>query len=228
MILGSAAVGTLVLRVDPQRAAEPARVPTLPAALAFLGLFVVLLLALPVLAHTTGNDAIDLIDRFFRSGALVFGGGHVVLPLLSEAVVTPGLVSSGDFLAGYGAAQAVPGPLFSFAAYLGFVIDRPVGGWAGAALALGAVYLPSFLLVFGALPFWSRLSANRHARAALASANAGVLGILGAALYSPVFTSAVGAPLHLAIALAGFAGLTVLKLPPWLVVLFCALAGLML
>ena len=150
---------------------------------------------------------LDLIDRFYRTGSLVFGGGHVVLPLLSEAVVAPGLVTQGDFLAGYGAAQAVPGPLFSFAAYLGFMLNGPVNGFWGAMLALGAIYLPSFLLVFGVLPFWQSLSASPRARAALAGANAGVLGILAAALYtSGLCRRGDRRPVHMAQALAAFRG----------------------
>ena len=193
-----------------------------------LAVFFGLLFGLPALAALTGAAELDLVDRFYRAGSLVFGGGHVVLPLLSEAVVAPGLVAQGDFLAGYGATQAVPGPLFSFAAYLGFMIDGPVSGVWGAALALGAIYLPSFLLVLGVLPFWQTVSASPRARAALAGANAGVLGILAAALYAPVFTGAVTTPVHMALALAAFVTLTVLKAPPCLVVVLCGAAGLLL
>ena len=165
------------------------------------------------------------MDTFYRVGALVFGGGHVVLPLLHSSVVDPGWVSNDRFLAGYGAAQAVPGPLFSFSAYLGSVGSLPPAGVAGAALALGAIYLPSFLLIFGTLPFWHRLRASVRFRRALAGTNAAVVGLLLAALYTPIWTSAVGAPIDVAIAVAGLAALMTGRVPPIALVAACALAG---
>jgi len=155
----------------------------------------------------------------------VFGGGHVVLPLLQAAVVPPGWVTNNAFLAGYGAAQAVPGPLFTFAAYLGAVMGPQPNGWAGAAISLVAIFLPSFLLVIGALPFWQALRGKPFAQAALTGVNAAVVGLLLAALYNPVWLAAIMGPLDFAIALAAFLLLTVWKTPPWLVVALCAVAG---
>jgi len=187
-----------------------------------LVLFFALLAGLPLLAGLTGNAALDILDRFYRTGSLVFGGGHVVLPLLQGELVDPGLIDSSLFLAGYGAAQAVPGPLFSFAAYAGALLDNPPNGLAGAALALAGIYLPSFLLVLGALPFWHRLRTLPRMRAALETANAAVVGLLLAALYDPVFTSAVTGPLDFSLALAAFGALTLGRVPPWLLVVGAA------
>jgi chromate transporter len=194
-------------------------------AMACWALLVGLLVGLPLLQTVVDSPSLALFAGFFRSGALVFGGGHVVLPLLQEVVVPPGWVSPEQFIAGYGAAQAVPGPLFTFAAYLGAASAAPPGGWAGAALALVAIFLPSFLLVWGALPFWEALRSRAGAQAALRGVNAAVVGILIAALYTPVFTSAIGGPLDVALALAAFALLQLWKLPPWIVVALCALGG---
>ncbi len=166
-----------------------------------------------------------MFNAYFRSGALVFGGGHVVLPLLSEAVVTPGWVDEETFLSGYGAAQAVPGPLFTFAAFLGASSLAPLGGWAGAALALGAIFLPGILLQLGALPFWGALRQRALVQAALLGVNAAVVGILGAALYDPVFTAAVLSPVDFAIAITGFVLLVAWKAPPLVVVTLTAIAG---
>ncbi|KFL25347.1 chromate transporter [Devosia sp. 17-2-E-8] len=190
--------------------------------LVFLVLFFVLLAGLPLLANLTGNGTLDIFDRFYRTGSLVFGGGHVVLPLLEGELVAPGFIDRDLFLAGYGAAQAVPGPLFSFAAYAGALLTAPPNGLAGASLALIGIYLPSFLLVLGALPFWHRMRANPRMRAALETANAAVVGLLLAALYDPVFTSAVSSPRDFALALAAFGALTLLRVPPWLLVLATA------
>lgn len=194
-------------------------------AVACWALFVGLLVGLPLLQAVADSPALDLFAGFFRAGSLVFGGGHVVLPLLQAAVVPPGWVSPAQFTAGYGAAQAVPGPLFTFAAYLGAVSAAPPGGWAGAALALAAIFLPSFLLVWGSLPFWDAVRSRPDAQAALRGVNAAVVGILIAALYTPVFTSAIGGPIDVALALAAFALLQIWAAPPWLVVALCALAG---
>lgn len=197
---------------------EATAAPTLPqpvtrrTGVLALALFALLLVGLPLLANLTESAA--LFDRFYRAGALVFGGGHVVLPLLEAETVTSGWISPDGFLAGYGAAQAVPGPLFTFAAYLGTAI----GGISGAGIALAAIFLPGFLLLIGALPFWTALSRHAAARGAMAGANAAVVGVLGAALYDPVFTSAVHGRGDLALALAGWAALTVWKVPPWAVV----------
>lgn len=195
---------------------------------ASLALFFVLLMGLPALTAATESPVLDVLTRFYRVGALVFGGGHVVLPLLEHEVVDPGWTTSDRFLAGYGAAQAVPGPLFSFAAYLGFVLDTTPTGWLGAALALVAIYIPSFLLVIGALPFWARIRGSSIAQAALRGANAGVVGLLVAALYDPVWRVGIESPQDLAIALAALLALTHWSAPPWLVVVATALAsGLM-
>ena len=170
--------------------------------------------------------AAALFDAFYRSGALVFGGGHVVLPLLRNAVAAPGWVSDGAFLAGYGAAQALPGPLFTFAAFLGAVASVSPHGIAGAAIALLAIFIPGMLCLVGALPFWSALSADPRARGAMMGTNAAVVGLLGAALYNPVWTSAVRGPIDFAIAAAGFVLLVAWRAPPLLVVALSALAGL--
>ncbi|MEF2552681.1 chromate efflux transporter [Aurantimonas sp. A2-1-M11] len=189
-----------------------------------LAVFAILLVLLPILAATTsGAGPLALFDAFYRAGALVFGGGHVVLPLLQAFVVEPGWASEDAFLAGYGAAQAVPGPLFTFAAYLGAIVSPKAFGIAGAAIALVAIFLPGMLLVVAALPFWDAFRRRVTAQAAMRGANAAVVGILGAALYDPVFVSAVRAPADFALALAGFVLLVVWKAPPWTVVLFCAL-----
>jgi chromate transporter len=190
-----------------------------------LTLFAALLLIPPVIVTATGSRALALFDAFYRSGALVFGGGHVVLPLLQAQVVAPGWVSNETFLAGYGLAQAVPGPLFTFAAYLGAVMGAPPNGLTGAAIALTALLLPGMLLVYGMLPFWDALRTRAAAQAAMRGTNAAVVGILGSALYHPVWTSAVLTPRDFALALAGFLLLTVWRQPPWIVVLLLAAAG---
>ena len=182
------------------------------------------LLALAFVPMPAGPVA--LFDAFYRSGALVFGGGHVVLPLLRNAVVAPGWVSDGTFLAGYGAAQAVPGPLFTFSAYLGAISNTSPGGILGAVIALVAIFAPGILCFLGVLPFWHGLHARAGAQAAMRGTNAAVVGLLGAALYNPVWTSAVQRPADFAIATAGFVLLVVWRLPPLVVVLFSALAGI--
>ena len=184
-----------------------------------------LLLGLPLLRQASDSPVIALFDSFFRVGALVFGGGHVVLPLLQAEVVPPGWVSEAQFIAGYGAAQAVPGPLFTFAAYLGAISGAAPGGWLGAALAIVAISLPSFLLLYGVLPFWEGLRRRNAVQAALRGVNAAVVGLLLAALYNPVITSAIGGPADLALALAAYALLVFWKIPPWAVVALTALGG---
>jgi chromate transporter len=168
---------------------------------------------------------LKIADGFYRAGALVFGGGHVVLPLLERVTVGRGWLDRDTFLAGYGAAQALPGPLFTFAAFLGATINLGPRGIGGGVLALFAIYLPSALLVFGVLPQWERLRRMPLAQALLAGANAAVVGLLAAALYSPIGTSALTHPVNWLIAVMAFSGLIFGKLPPWLVVLACALAG---
>jgi chromate transporter len=192
-----------------------------------LALFAALLLIPPFVASATGSQALALFNAFYRSGALVFGGGHVVLPLLQAQVVTPGWINNEAFLAGYGMAQAVPGPLFTFAAYLGAVMGPPPNGVAGAVIALVALFLPGMLLVYGMLPFWDAMRTRPAAQAAMRGTNAAVVGILGAALYNPVWTSAVLSPRDFALALAGFLLLTIWKMPPWIVVVVLAGAGVL-
>lgn len=186
-------------------------------------LFIVLLAGLPLLAGAV--DGLALFDAFYRAGSLVFGGGHVVLPLLDAEVVGRNWVSEDAFLAGYGAAQAVPGPLFTFASYLGAVGGQTPNGVWGATIALVAIFLPGMLLLLAALPFWNSVREKAWARAAMRGANAAVVGLLGAALYDPVFTSAVLGPLDLVLVLAGFVALTAWKAPPWIVVVALGAAG---
>jgi chromate transporter len=194
-------------------------------ALACLAVFFVLLIGLPIVAAATRDHTIELMASFYRSGSLVFGGGHVLLPLLQTSVVPPGWISNDAFLAGYGAAQAVPGPLSTFAAYLGAAMTPPPNGWLGAIICLLAVFLPSFLLVFGALPFWAQLRERPAAQTALRGVNAAVVGLLLAALYNPVWTSAIGRPADFAIGITAFLLLALWRTPPWLVVVLAAIAG---
>jgi chromate transporter len=188
-------------------------------------LFVVLLLGLPLVAAAVPWQPLQLFDSFYRSGALVFGGGHVVLPLLQAEVVPPGWVSNDAFLAGYGAAQAVPGPLFTFAAYLGTVSGPAPNGWIGGLICLVAIFLPSFLLLIGALPFWDALRRRASVQAALLGVNAAVVGLLLAALYRPVWTSAIFGPADFALGIVAFLLLALWAVPPWLVVILGALAA---
>lgn len=193
-----------------------------------LGLFATFFILPPLVASTTDHQAVALFDAFYRSGALVFGGGHVVLPLLQTQVVTPGWTTNETFLAGYGLAQAVPGPLFTFAAYLGAVMGPAPNGSAGAVIALVGIFLPGVLLVYGMLPYWDVLRLRPTAQAAMRGASAAVVGILGAALYNPVWISAVLSPSDFALALTGFLMLTVWKSQPWIVVLALAAGGTLL
>jgi chromate transporter len=225
-IAAGGVIGLIVLRDAGITAGSALHVPIGRGfALACLVLFFALLAGLPLLAAAIPSQPLALVDSFYRSGSLVFGGGHVVLPLLQAEVVPPGWVSNDAFLAGYGAAQAVPGPLFTFAAYLGAVMKPWPNGWIGAAICLAAVFLPSFLLVFGALPFWAKLRGNPRAQAALRGINAAVVGLLLAALYRPVWTSAIFAPVDFALAVLAFLALATWKVPPWLVVVLAAVAG---
>ncbi|HEY2243352.1 MAG: chromate efflux transporter [Xanthobacteraceae bacterium] len=196
--------------------------------IAALIVFFVLLAGLPFLRNVGAGSGAALFDAFYRSGALVFGGGHVVLPLLREAFVTPGWVSDDAFLAGYGAAQAVPGPLFTFAAYLGAVANPSPHGVAGAVLGLIGIFLPGILVLLGTLPFWDALRQKTGAQAMMHGVNAAVVGLLGAALYNPVWTSSVQAPGDFAVALVGFVLLTAWRAPPLVVVVVSAIGGVLL
>lgn len=187
--------------------------------------FVLLLAGLPLVHALSSAQGIALFEAFYRSGALVFGGGHVVLPLLRDAVVTPGWVSDSAFLAGYGAAQAIPGPLFTFAAYLGAVATPPPNGVLGAVLGLIGIFLPGTLILIGMLPFWDAFRSRSGAQAAMRGVNAAVVGLLGAALYTPVWTSSVRNATDASLAVIGFMLLTAWRTPPVFVVVIGALAG---
>lgn len=188
-------------------------------------IFFLLLFGLPLVRQVTPGHTLEVFDSFFRVGSLVFGGGHVVLPLLQTEVVGPGWITNEQFVAGYGATQAVPGPLFTFAAYLGAVMGPEPHGWTGAWLTLVAIFLPSFLLVVGALPFWDLLRAVPVFQSALKGINAAVVGLLLTALYKPVWTSAIHAPADFGLGLVAFSLLMFWKFPPWLVVILTALGG---
>jgi chromate transporter len=224
--VGAIALGALA-GITLLRGAAPADHVSLPltvsrtAGAVALGLFFALLIGLPLLASQTTNQAIHFVDAFYRAGSLVFGGGHVVLPLLQAEVVPPGWVTNDQFLAGYGAAQAVPGPLFTFAAYLGAAI----GGWGVAALCLVAVFLPSFLLVIGALPFWEEIRSKASAQSALHGVNAAVVGLLLAALYHPVWTAGITSAKDFALAITAFLLLYIWQVTPWLVVVLSAVSA---
>lgn len=191
----------------------------------FLLLLLILLFGLPILEVALNSPALKVFDGFFRAGSLVFGGGHVVLPLLQAQVVPTGLVSNNLFMAGYGAAQAVPGPLFTFTAYLGAVSSQAPNGWAGALLCLCAAFLPAFLLVFGALPYWEKLRDFKNMRSAMLGVNASVVGVLLGAFYHPVWTSGVTNAKDFCLAVAAFVALMFWKAPSWAVVLAGALLG---
>ena len=186
-----------------------------------LAIFLVLLIGTPLIRQIVENDWLNVFDGFYRSGSLVFGGGHVILPLLQAEVVPQGWATKDQFIAGYGAAQAVPGPLLTFSAYLGTVN----GGWTGGLFALGAIFLPSFLLVIGVLPYWDNLRSRTNFRAVLMGVNAAVVGLVGAALYDPVWTTAITSREDLALGVAAFGLLAFWKWPPWLVVLLAAIGG---
>jgi chromate transporter len=226
VIVAAGLLGWLFLPASATSATSAMRVPLgKGVAAGSLALFFGLLLGLPVVRHVTGSHALSVFDSFYRSGSLVFGGGHVVLPLLQAEVVPPGWVTNEEFIAGYGAAQAVPGPLFTFAAYLGAVMHQAPNGWLGAGWALGAVFLPSFLLIVGGLPFWELLRWRASFQAALRGINAAVVGLLLAALYDPVWRSAVQSPADFALVLVACGLLMFWRLPPWLVVLITAVGG---
>jgi len=225
IIAGGALIGRFILAPPSMAATSPEPSPvSRRVGIVCLAFFAALLLGLPLLRAADGQP-VALFEAFYRSGSLVFGGGHVVLPLLDTAVVEPGWVTEGQFLAGYGAAQAVPGPLFTFAAYLGAVAAPAPNGIPGAVIALLAIFLPSFLLIFGALPFWDWLRGSVGFRRALAGTNAAVVGILLAALYTPIWTGAITGPVDVAVAAGGLALLLTGRVPPIGVVALSALAG---
>jgi chromate transporter len=221
-----AIAGMTVLRsgAPADHVALPLAVSRTAGALLLLAFFA-LLIGLPLLAAAVPNQSLKLLDSFFRAGSLVFGGGHVVLPLLQAEVVPPGWVTNDAFLAGYGAAQAVPGPLFTFAAYLGTVMEPQPNGWLGAAICLAGIFLPSFLLGIGALPFWDALRRQPIAQAALKGINAAVVGLLLAALYHPVWTAGITNSRDFALAVVAFLLLFMWRVVPWLVVVLSAVGA---
>lgn len=225
IVLGALA-GWLFCRTGDDSAATSVRFGiSRTAGIACLTAFVVLLVGSPIAARLTGIEELDLFAAFYRAGALVFGGGHVVLPLLQTGIVDTGWVTPEQFLAGYGGAQAVPGPLFTVAAHLGAVSTTGPGSVAGAAIALAGIFPPGFLLLLGVLPFWDALRDRVWARSMMRGANAAVVGVLAAALYQPVFTTAVSGPASLALALVCFIALVAWKVPPWVVVILGAVGG---
>ncbi|MHA6692928.1 chromate efflux transporter [Devosia sp. A449] len=225
-IVVGALAGLWLCRTAPVAVAAQLKFPVTKRAGAIALALFLLLIGLPMLAGASPLPGLALFDAFYRAGSLVFGGGHVVLPLLEVEVVHPGWISDDAFLAGYGAAQAMPGPLFTFAAYLGAIMGPAPHGLAGAVIALLAIFLPGFLLLLAALPFWDALRSRPAMQAAMRGANAAVVGLLGAALYDPVWTSAIVGPYDFALALTGFVLLTVWKAPPWIVVALMALSGM--
>jgi len=222
----AALVGLLLFKPEQAVAHDPLPI-TVGRRIGFfwLVLFLALLIGLPILAALYPNHTLAMVDTFFRTGSLVFGGGHVVLPLLQAEVVPAGWVNNDTFLAGYGAAQAVPGPLFTFTAFLGASMNDAPGGWLGGMICLLAIFVPSFLLVMGALPFWESLRRNVRTQAALSGVNAAVVGLLLAALYQPVWSSAIHEPKDFGLALVALVALMFWKLPPWMVVVGSGAAG---
>jgi len=225
ILLGGIAGVTLLRSAVPTDHVALPHTVSRAAAIVAIVLFFAILLGLPLLLVAIPNHSLALFEAFYRAGSLVFGGGHVVLPLLQASVVPPGWVTNDAFLAGYGAAQAVPGPLFTFAAYLGAIMGPEPNGWAGAALCLFAMFLPSFLLVIGPLPFWDQLRARPGAQSALRGVNAAVVGLLLAALYDPVWTAGITSRADFALAVAAFLLLFMWQTPPWLVVVLSAIGG---
>lgn len=226
VIAAAGAAGLLLFKPGQGSGHEPLPITiSRRAGAIWLSLFVALLVGLPLLNQWLPNQTVTMVDAFYRSGSLVFGGGHVVLPLLQAEVVPGGWVSNETFLAGYGAAQAVPGPLFTFAAFLGASMNPAPSGWAGGMICLLAIFAPSFLLILGALPFWEQLRRSVRTQAALVGINAAVVGLLLAALYQPVWTSAIHQPQDFGLALLALVALMFWKLPPWLVVIASGVAG---
>jgi chromate transporter len=226
LIVVAGLVGWRIIEAGEADISVPMREP-IPRRLgiAALSLFGVLLLGLPILRQIIGNYTLALFTSFYRVGSLVFGGGHVVLPLLQSAVVPPGWVSNTQFFAGYGAAQAVPGPLFTFSAYLGTVAGPSPHGWIGGLIALAGIFLPAFLLVIGVMPFWNLIRVRPGFQSALRGVNAAVVGLLLAALYNPVWTSAIKGRADFGLAVVAYGLLALWKLPPWVVVIVGAIGG---
>lgn len=226
ILLGGIA-GLVVCRSSAQVSATPMANRVSPCVgISSLAAYTILLIGLPLYRSLGAPQGMALFEAFYRSGALVFGGGHVVLPLLRDAIVAPGWVSDNAFLAGYGAAQAVPGPLFTFAAYLGAVVEPAPHGVGGAFLGLVGIFLPGMLILLGTLPFWDTLRTRQDAQAAIRGVNAAVVGLLGAALYSPVWTSTINTTGDLSVAIIGFMLLTAWRARPLLVVIIGAVAGI--
>jgi chromate transporter len=226
VIAAAGLAGFLLFKPDQSAEHDPLPITISPGAgVLCLSLFLALLVGLPLLSQLLPSQTVAMVDAFYRSGSLVFGGGHVVLPLLQAEVVPSGWVNNETFLAGYGAAQAVPGPLFTFAAFLGASMNLAPSGWIGGMICLLAIFAPSFLLIVGTLPFWERLRRSLRTQAALAGVNAAVVGLLLAALYQPVWTSAIFKPQDFGLALVALVALMFWKLPPWLVVVGCGVAG---
>jgi chromate transporter len=228
VILAGAVIGWIAIRPPENAPAAGARLPRVGGtrfATLLLALFAAILIASPIANALVESQWLSVFDAFYRTGSLIFGGGHVVLPLLQSEVVPSGWVTIDEFTAGYGAAQAVPGPLLSFAAFLGAAAEQQPNGWLGGSWGLLAIFFPSFLLVWGTLPFWNLLRTIEGVQSALRGIGATVVGILLAALYDPVWTSAIFEPADLAVALAAFGLLAVWRLPPWGVVIFCAAGG---
>lgn len=227
-ILLGAVIGLTILPAEPLGADKPVSMGiTIPTGVAsgLLAMFFALLAGLPILADLTGGHFLHLVDAFYRAGSLVFGGGHVVLPLLQATVVEPGWVDQNLFLAGYGATQAMPGPIFTFAAFLGAVETPGPNGWIGAIVATVSIFASSFLLVGGLLPFWDTLRHRAGVRAALRGVNAAVVGVLLAALFTPIWTGAVHSATDFGLGLVAFLLLVLWPVPPWLVVVLGAVAG---
>lgn len=224
VILIAALIGFLIYRNQTDAADDEIRFPiSKKVASVCLVLFFTLLFLLPVIKEVTGSYWIAVFDSFYRSGSLVFGGGHVVLPLLEQELVPKGWITQEEFLAGYGATQAVPGPLFTFAAYLGAVMN----GWFGGLFATFAIFLPAFLLIVGTLPFWDSLRNNKQVKSAIMGVNAAVVGILISAFYTPIWTSSIAEPIDFALAAVLFSMLAFWKLPPWVVVVTGAFGGIL-
>lgn len=222
VILIAALIGYLLYKNSAETTAGRMTFPvTKKAGALCLALFTAFLVALPILREVTGSYWVAMFDSFYRAGSLVFGGGHVVLPLLEREFVPTGWLTEEAFLAGYGATQAVPGPLFTFAAYLGTVMN----GWTGGLFATAAIFLPAFLLIVGVLPFWDALRTNQKVKGAIMGVNAAVLGILISAFYTPIWTSSITQPADFALAAVLFSLLVYWKLPPWVIVLCGALGG---
>jgi chromate transporter len=229
LIVAGGLIGWRLLDAGSSNAVRAMRVPIGRSLAALCAIsFVALLVLLPVFREVTRDHGIEIFDSFYRTGALVFGGGHVVLPLLQQEVVAPGWISSEGFLAGYGAAQAIPGPLFTFASYLGAAMTPQPNGILGAVIATVAIFLPGLLLMIAVLPSWGALRHRTDLQAALRGVNAVVVGILLAALYDPLWTSAILRPADVALGLAAFGALAAWRVPPWIVVVLAAAGGALL